>query len=158
MKKNLVLVIIEVVLFTGCSLVSMIIPFVTGVVTFEHMYDLDNNERVPLDGGDYSKADLILEPWYKNGEPAPGLQLYSWGDNATFIHDLGEISLSNAFTLNDEEIEPDSIVWEVYVEEKHTYYVMTSELNEYFVYISGVEIEEYENSYDCEVYFDFKLK
>ncbi|MFO8062354.1 MAG: hypothetical protein R6U31_05455 [bacterium] len=153
--KRFTLPAIVVLIIAGCTLLNFL-P--SGELTFDKFYDLDNGVQIDPNGDNLSDADLILEPWYKDGEPAPALQLYSWGDNATFIHDLGEISLDKALSMSDSEIEPDSIEWDVYVNQSHTYYIVTSEMNEFFLYVSDVEIQEDETTYEATVKFNYQQR
>ncbi len=143
---------------TSCSLIAMFLPYDSGKVTTSTIYDLETKTEMEWGDADQDDADLVLEPWYDNDGPAPALQMYDWGGNATFILDLGAISIDDALNLSDDELIPDPIEWDVYVEEGHTYYIITSELNEYYLYVNTVDIDEDANGYDATVKFDFMEK
>lgn len=146
-----------VLVLGGCALLGFL-GASSGTITTDSAFDLDNGVAIDYTADNLDDADLVLEPWWSNGEPAPALQMYDWGGALTFIHDLGRVSIDEALGMSDDEIEPDTIVWDVYVEKEHTYYVMTSEGNEFFVYINTITIDEQDNWYDAEVKFDYKKK
>ena len=146
-----------VLVLAGCALLGFL-GASSGKITTSSAFDLDNGKEIALDAASLDGADLVLEPWWKDGSPAPALQMFDWGETATLISDLGRISIDDALTMSDDDLVPDSIVWDVYIEKEHTYYVITAELNEYFVYVKTIEIDQQDNSYDAEVTFDYKKK
>lgn len=158
MKTSLFCIII-VLAITSCSVISAIVPFVTGVITFNNYYDLDNNEQIPIAGGDTVRADIMLVAESDEyGNPAPLMSHCANGDQSAYIVELGAMSLQEGMKVRDEYIEFRDKCWQVYPTEGHSYYICTQGQNEFILYVSGVEIEEANDQYECSVYFDFKLR
>lgn len=158
MKTSLNSIII-VLAITSCSIITTIVPFVTGVMTFSNHYDLDNNEQIPVAGGNTERADIMLiAERDEYGNPAPVMKHCADGDQSAYMVDLGAMSLQEGMKVKDEYIEFRDKCWQVYPSEGHSYYISTQEQNEFILYVSGVEIEEANDHYDCSVYFDFKLR
>jgi len=159
MKKVLtVFAIAMVFLLSSCSLLTDLLPGTvsTGIVSTSSGYDLDNGKEYS-DLND-SNVDLILEPWWDSGSPAPGLQLHSWGDSLTFIFDLGVISINDASKKSDEELVPDTIGWDVYVKTGHTYFIVIESTKQFYLYADNLDITEYDNYYDAELTFKYMEK
>lgn len=160
MKKIFtVLSIAMILLLSSCSILSALIPgagISTGTVSTDTGYDLDNGKEY-TDLGD-SNVDLVLEPWWDSGSPAPALQLRTWGDSLTFIFDLGVISIDDAAKKSDDELVPDSLAWDDYVTEGHTYFVVIESGKQFYLYADKLDITEYDNYYDAELTFNYMEK
>ncbi len=155
MKKVLMSLLIVIFIISGCALLNM---YSSGQVKTSTAFDLEAGTEIDLSDCT-NDDDLCLEPWYKDGNPAPGLQMLAWGDSMAFIFDLGKLSIADAGNLTEDDLIPDSIEWDVYVEEEHTYYIITTDANEYFLYAKTLTIDEDPaGGYDATLEFDYKAK
>jgi len=159
MKKVLAVFSIAMIIFlSSCSFLTDLLPtgISTGTLSTSSGFDLDNGKEY-TDLND-SNVDLVLEPWWDSGSPAPALQLHSWGDSMTFIFDLGVISIDDASKKSDAELVPDTIEWDTFVNEGHTYFIVIESGKQFYLYADILDITEYDNYYDAELTFKYMEK
>ena len=152
MKRVLMSLLIVIFIVSGCALLNM---YSSGQITTSTAFDLETGTETDLSNAT-NDDDFCLEPWYKDGNPAPAIQMLAWGDNAAFIFDLGKISITDAADLSEDDLIPDTIKWDYNVEEEHTYYIITTEANEYFLYAKTLTIDEdAAGGFDATLEFDY---
>jgi hypothetical protein len=128
LKKFLLLLILSVMIFASCSLLSMFNPFKSGhIVVYiksgENAYDFDFDSKgeVERTGVIGSDIDILLEPWVDmEGNPIPTIMLNIVSpDSFSFIMDLGIISLDDATALEDSDLVPVSLAMDFSAKKDH---------------------------------------
>ncbi len=164
MKKIILLLIVIPFLFVGCLDLfdsdddgTNAGENETGMVSTSSAFDFSLGEETT----DYDSADMVLEPWWSNGEPMPALQLIAWGDSTKDILDMGAVSLDLAIDMELSEGTHDYDWWDIWpIKEGHTYTFIENEgTNRIYMYVDSVVLSnQTDNSYSATMYFTYRIE
>ncbi|GEM_PF-6949191 len=110
-----------------------------------------------------SLSDIIIEPWWDNGEPAPCIQHTAWGDSTKKLIDLGEVKLEDVIDLDPSGMVADTAtqtdIWDVTKPlSGHAYYITTLENKDAFFFIDSIKVIRDSNSYTTDLWIKYFVK